>query len=103
MLAHIQDVAQLVQHARQTYVDAGRIPESDIPPVIDKRLSEEELCSKLRGSLLRTTTASGTVKIYAIPAIGAVYSRDGPKLQVIDKWGAAAVEKAVSKHQAWHD
>ena len=59
-------------------------------------MSDADLCAKLHGSLIRVPTAAGGYKYYAVPAMGAVFTRDGPKLEVIDKWGAAAIAKKIS-------
>ena len=95
----------LVRGTAEKFAAAKCVPEHDIPTVGDPAASDNVISESLRGSVLRTASATGT-QYYAVPAAGDVFSRGGTagaKLEVIDKWGAAAVEKAVSKHQAWHD
>ena len=96
MIAHTHELRKLVAMAEEGYVATGCIPPANIPPAIDTTMSDADLCAKLHGSLIRVPTAAGGYKYYAVPAVGAVFTRDGPKLEVIDKWGAAAIAKKIS-------
>ena len=97
MIAQLNVVKELVARATKEYVDEGLMPESNITAVIDKTISDEDMCIQLRGSIIRTTAGDAT-KFYAVPAAGPVYETKtaaGPRLQVIDKWGQAAKHKRL--------
>ena len=79
MIAHTKELEKLVAMAEKDYVETNCIPATNIPPAIDTTLSDDELCARLRGSLLRVPSAAGAPKYYAVPAVGTVFSRDGTK------------------------
>ena len=95
MLNLFDRVRTYAQHAADKYVEAKTMPERNLPTVIDPALDDEGMSAKLRGSFLRVTSASAGTVVYAVPAQGTVFQRDGGKIQVIAKWGEAAKAKTM--------
>ena len=91
MIAQTEKIRELVGKASGQYILAKRIPEQDVPAVIDNSISDGDNEAVLRGSIIRVTK-NGSKLLYAVPAVGEVFKTTSgtAKIMLIAKWGEAA-------------
>ena len=91
MIAQTEKIRELVGKASDQYVLAKRIPEQDVPAVIDNSISDGDNEAVLRGSIIRVTK-NGSKLLFAVPAVGEVFKTTSgtAKIMLIAKWGEAA-------------
>ena len=65
MLKIIEEIVDGTATAVQQFVAAGCIPAADITPVSDN-LSDADVSAKLRGSIVKVSTAAGAHKYFAV-------------------------------------
>ena len=92
MLKIIEEIVDGTATAVQQFVAAGCIPAADITPVSDN-LSDADVSAKLRGSIVKVSTAAGAHKYFAVLSGSESFKTANTGQQamlVIDKWGATA-------------
>ena len=92
MLKIIEEIVDGTATAVQQFVAAGCIPTADITPVSDN-LSDADVSAKLRGSIVKVSTAAGAHKYFAVLSGTESFKTANTGQQamlVIDKWGATA-------------
>ena len=92
MLKIIEEIVDSTATAVQQFVAAGCIPAADITPVSDN-LSDADVSAKLRGSIVKVSTAAGAHKYFAVLSGSESFKTANTGQQamlVIDKWGATA-------------